>query len=666
MAMSRADAGWPSGDHPGSDPVHTRPGLLGRLFHETAEAMAVVGLPEGRVLEVNEAFVALSEISHDELVGASSFDLGLWADLGDEGTARATLCDRNWIEDLMAAIVTDTHIVSMRISAEIIAGSGGDDPIVLVRATVPGAFTHSSERFRVLRDAEARYRSLVEQLPAIVYTQVADRNASAPYRDVYVSRRTEEKLGYSAAEWQADPLLWRKLTYIEDLDSVLREQRLTDDGSAPFSSVYRMVARDGRVLWFRDDAVLVPDPETGLATWKGVMLDITEQKHAEEQRLEAEARYRALVERLPAIVYHSEFSTEGAWLYVSPQVEEIFGMTPQEWMDHPHPMASFCHPDDIARVRDTEEHSRVTGEMFRADYRMRTPSTDGWRWFHDEAAVVRGEDGRPLHMLGVMFDLTQRKQAEDAVREALGREKKASDRLRVLDILKNTLLHTLSHDLKTPLTAIHTAAATIDQLGHELSEDQHRDLLRTIMTRARKMDELLSDLLDLDRLDRGIIEPRLEDEDLGDLVRRVVEDSDAVGGRPVHIDADPLTIPVDRTKVERILENLLSNVARHTPRGTPVWISVVGLEDGAVIMVDDEGQGVSDDLKAAVFDEFRRGPDAREGGSGIGLSLVARFASLHGGRAWVEDRPGGGSSFRVFLAASRPDERRDGQSTISG
>ena len=644
-----------------------RPGLLARLFRETAEAMAVVGLPEGRVLDVNEAFVLLSEISRDELVGASSFDLGLWADLGDEGTARTTLCDRTWIEDLMATIVTDTHIVSMKISAEMIAGSGeNDDAIILVRATEPGAFAHSSERFRVLRDAEARYRSLVEQLPAIVYTQVADGDLSAPYRDVYVGRRTEEKLGYTAAEWHADPLLWRKLTYIQDLDSVLREQRQADEGGASFSNVYRMVARDGRVLWFRDDAVLVPDPETGLASWKGVMLDITEQKHAEEQRLEAEARYRALVERLPAIVYHSEFSTDGAWLYVSPQVEEMFGMAPQEWMDHPHPMASFCHPDDIERVREIEEHSHVTGEMFRAEYRMRTPSTDGWRWFHDEAAVVRDDDGRPLHMLGVMFDMTQRKQAEDAVREALGREKKASDRLRVLDILKNTLLHTLSHDLKTPLTAIHTAAATIDQLGHELSENQHKDLLRTIMTRARKMDELLSDLLDLDRLDRGIIEPRLEDEDLGDLVARVVEECDAIGGRPVEIDADPLTIAVDRTKVERILENLLSNVARHTPRGTPVRIAVVGARDGAIITVDDEGPGVSDDLKAAVFEEFRRGPDAREGGSGIGLSLVARFASLHGGRAWVEDRPGGGSSFRVFLAASRPDERRDAQPTDPG
>lgn len=643
-----------------------RPGLLARLFRETAEAMAVVALPGGRLLDVNEAFVGLSEIPRDELVGASSFDLGLWADLGDEGTARATLCDRTWIEDLMATMVTDNRVVSMKISAEIIAGSGDDDSIVLVRATEPGAFARSSDRFRVLREAEARYRSLVEQLPAIVYTQVAQADGPTPHRDVYVSRGTEEKLGYTAAEWQADPLLWQKLTYIEDLDVVLGEHRQSDENGAPFSSVYRMVARDGRVLWFRDDAVLVQDPETGLATWKGVMLDITEQKYAEEQRLEAEARYRALVERLPAIVYHSEFSTDGAWLYVSPQVEEIFGMTPQEWMDHPHPMATFCHPDDIERVRATEERSHVTGEMFRAEYRMRTPSTDGWRWFHDEAAVVRDEDGRPLHMLGVMFDMTQRKQAEDAVREALGREKKASDRLRVLDILKNTLLHTLSHDLKTPLTAIHAAAATIDQLGDQLSADQHRDLLRTIMARARKMDELLSDLLDLDRLDRGIIEPRLEDEDLGGLVRRVVEDCDAVADRPVQIDADALTIPVDRTKVERILENLLSNVARHTPRGTPVRVAVVGAEDGAIIMVDDEGPGVSDALKDAVFEEFRRGPDAREGGSGIGLSLVARFASLHGGRAWVEDRPGGGSSFRVFLAASLPDARRDAQPTGSG
>ena len=648
MAISAADAGRTLGE-PDAAPSASTMGLLSRVFAATAEALAVVRLADGVVLEANDAFLRLAALEREELIGSSSFDAGFWSDLGDEEEARAALRERSRLDDLAARISSHSGFRALRLSSELLPGVGGE-PVLLVRATDPSERTRvAAESVRAIRDAEARYRSLVEQLPAIVYTQMADASSPTGYRDIYISPQTEEKLGYTASEWRSDPLLWQKVTYLEDLDLVLREEDHTGRTGEPFSSTYRMVARDGRVVWFRDDAVLVRDPETGLDVWKGVMLDITDQKEAEERLLEADARYRALIERIPAVVYHSELGVEGEWLYVSPQVEEIFGLSPQRWMDHPHPMASFCHPDDFAAMRAAEEHSHATGEPFRAEYRMRTPHSDGWRWIVDEAAVVRGDDGRPLHMLGVMFDMTDRKRAEDAVREALAREKRASDRLRTMDVLKGTLLHTLSHDLRNPLAAIQAAAGTLEQLDDELASEQRRDVTRAIMTRTRKMDGLLSDLLDLDRLDRGIVEPRLEEHDLGALVRRVVEECPDAGGRAIRVEAGRCPMPVDRTKVERIVENLLSNAVRHTPRGTAIVVSVVAHDDGALVSVDDEGPGVPDDLKEAIFEEFRRGPDALGGGSGIGLSLVARFASLHGGRAWVEDRAGGGASFRVLL-----------------
>jgi two-component system, sensor histidine kinase and response regulator len=646
MAIFAADAGRPVREPHASRPAS--PGLFSRVFAATSEAIALVRPFDGTVVEANDAFVRLSGLEREEIVGASSFELGFWTDLGDP--ADAALGEQKRLDGLAARLSSPRGSRTLTLSSELIAEADHRESIVLVRATDPTRRPRvAPESSRAIRDAEARYRSLVEQLPAIIYTQVADRSSPTGYRDVYISPQTETKLGYTASEWRSDPLLWQKVTYIEDLDLVLREEDRTGRTGEPFSSMYRMVARDGRVLWFRDDAVLVRDPATGEDVWKGVMLDITDQKEAEERLLEAEARYRALIERIPAVVYHSELGVEGEWLYVSPQVEEIFGFSPQAWMDHPHPMASFCHPDDFAAMRAAEEHSYSTGEPFRAEYRMRTPHSDGWRWMVDEAAVVRGDDGRPLHMLGVMFDMTDRKRAEDAVREALAREKRASDRLRTMDILKSTLLHTLSHDLRNPLAAIHAAAATLQQLDGELQAHQRRELTAAIIGRTRKMDELLSDLLDLDRLDRGIVEPRLEEHDLGALVRRVVEEFTDADGRSIRVDVERLPMAVDRTKFERILENLLSNAVRHTPRGAPIAVSAVAVEDGALLSVEDEGSGVPDELKDAIFEEFRRGPDARGGGSGVGLSLVSRFATLHGGRAWVEDRPGGGASFRVLL-----------------
>jgi signal transduction histidine kinase len=113
-------------------------------------------------------------------------------------------------------------------------------------------------------------------------------------------------------------------------------------------------------------------------------------------------------------------------------------------------------------------------------------------------------------------------------------------------------------------------------------------------------------------------------------------------------------VPADAPKLERMVENLVVNAVRHTPDDARVTVRVRSEDGGALICVDDDGPGVPDDLKAAVFEPFRKA-DARSPGSGIGLSLVGRFAELHAGRAWVQDRPGGGSSFRIFLPGPGPD-----------
>jgi signal transduction histidine kinase len=238
------------------------------------------------------------------------------------------------------------------------------------------------------------------------------------------------------------------------------------------------------------------------------------------------------------------------------------------------------------------------------------------------------------------------------LQEALEIEREMNDRLRRLDDLKNTLLNTLSHDLKNPLTAVLGAATTLRRF--DLGPDETRELLDGMAARARKMDRLLSDLLDLERLGRGIVDPAMYPVDVGRLVEALVRDTDALDGREVEVDARPVVVPADAPKVERMVENLLVNAARHTPKQARVWIGVLPQDDGAVICVEDDGPGVPDDLKTDVFEAFRKG-DELAAGSGIGLSLVGRFAELHGGRAWVEDRPGGGASFRIFLPGARND-----------
>jgi two-component system sensor histidine kinase KdpD len=194
-------------------------------------------------------------------------------------------------------------------------------------------------------------------------------------------------------------------------------------------------------------------------------------------------------------------------------------------------------------------------------------------------------------------------------------------------------------------------ALTLQRAGSSLAEADIGDLLTRLVGNARKLDRLLTDLLDLDRLSRGIVSPKRRPTDVGALVGRVAEEWRVLNERHLNIEVEPVVISLDPGKVERIVENLLANAARHTPGGTPVWVRVTRDAGGVQIAVEDAGAGVPPELRASVFEPFHQGPGTptHAPGVGIGLSLVARFAELHGGRAWVDDRDGGGSSFRVFI-----------------
>jgi PAS domain S-box-containing protein len=311
----------------------------------------------------------------------------------------------------------------------------------------------------------------------------------------------------------------------------------------------------------------------------------------------------------------------------------------------------------------------VTAAMAaRVDQATEEVARDG-RIYDLAISALPDRQRQPGGHLVVARDVTERRQVEerlcaalnhervatDRLAVALDRERAAAEHLRTLDELKSGFLQAVSHDLRTPLASVLGISLTLQRGRGRLGAADTDDLLGRLAANARRLDRILTGLLDLDRLDRGIVELRRERVDLASLVAGVVDEAseELLDAHPVSLELRPVQVLADAAKVERIVENLLANAARHTDPGTPIWVRVGPGDRGALLCVDDAGPGIPPEQRESIFRPFQRGPGGATyaPGSGVGLALVAQLASLHDGRAWVEDRAGGGASFRVLLPA---------------
>jgi PAS domain S-box-containing protein len=431
--------------------------------------------------------------------------------------------------------------------------------------------------------------------------------------------------------------------------------------------------------WTAEQVAALTDLARPLVTQLQQRVDLAAAGELERRLADLEASHQALLERLPGVVYTLSPQAPNPVIYISPQIEALVGEPAADCVSDPELWERLVHPEDADWVAAECERTNQTGEPFVAEYRMRT--RDGQvRWVHDEAVLVRGGDGRPLCWQGILTDITATRLSAERLAEAfdreqeaaqqlaealdreqdtaqqlaaaLERERAAAEHLRAVDEMKTTFLQAVSHDLRTPLTTVLGIALTLERrAAGGLPADEVADLLHRLSGNARKLDRLLTDLLDLDRLARGTLTPHRQLVDLAALVRRVVEDVGVNEEHVVVVDTPTVQTEVDAPKVERIVENLVVNAAKHTQAGTTIWVRVQPQRDGVLLVVEDEGPGVPAQQRQRIFQPFQQGRSVADHapGSGIGLALVDRLTSLHGGRAWVQDRPGGGASFQVFL-----------------
>ena len=246
-------------------------------------------------------------------------------------------------------------------------------------------------------------------------------------------------------------------------------------------------------------------------------------------------------------------------------------------------------------------------------------------------------------------DLARSARESEARRQAEAIEAEA---LRRSDAVKTALLRSVSHDLRSPLTAIGTASEVLASPGDPLPDDEREELLSSIRLQVRRLDRLVSNLLDLSRLEARAAKPVLELWTVDGLVGRALESIGPAGERVVaSLPEESPPVRVDAAQLERALVNLLENALRYSSPADPVEIRAETVSGEVVIRVIDRGPGIPETERETIFEPFRQGAEGADRGTGLGLAIARGFVLVNSGRLWVESEPGKGASFALALPA---------------
>jgi two-component system sensor histidine kinase KdpD len=228
--------------------------------------------------------------------------------------------------------------------------------------------------------------------------------------------------------------------------------------------------------------------------------------------------------------------------------------------------------------------------------------------------------------------------------------------------LARTLVAAVSHDLRAPLSRIKASSSTLADTDIDIGPEARQTLAELIDRQADRLADLVQNLLDMSRIQAGVLQPSRSETSLAALVGTVVSDLiPALRGHAVQVDVPQLLPPadIDATLISRVVTNLLENAIRHAPKGTPITIAARPIPAGAItVCVTDQGAGVSPERREGIFGLLaRRDSDA---GAGIGLSIARTFVEAHGQRIWVEDGPEGGAKFCFTLPAAARSAEKEG------
>lgn len=508
--------------------------------------------------------------------------------------------------------------------------------------------TESRRLTQDLHESEAQYRTLVEQLPLVVYRLANDEKQTRLYYSPYI----EQIIGYDpeTALARFNDGHWLDLVHPDDQERIAEIDRETTAAGGPFRADYRFAHPDGREIWLQDECLPLRDDAGAIVGWQGVLIDITDRVQAEmDQR-----RLAAIVEGAEdAIISRALDGTITSW---NRGAEQLYGYRADEAIGKSITMIFPETDTDDGALRED-----IVGE--------RPTQIEATRRRKDGTSVdvaialspIKDRNGMPIGIASITRDITERKRAEAELREAL-------DAAQAGVRAKSLFLAMMSHELRTPLQAILGYADFLLQGATGAFTSEQVEDIRYIRQGAGRMATLIDQILELSRLEARRLELASVTVDLAAIVEQVRQDvAPQAGAKGLRLDISvPASLPPvvgDAERVRQILLNLVGNAVKFTESGA-VRIRAGRTGAGVEVEVSDTGIGISAEALPHIFEEFRQadsGTTRRYGGAGLGLAIARRLAEQMGGSITVQSEPGAGSTFRLHLATSK--RVRAGRST---
>jgi PAS domain S-box-containing protein len=517
--------------------------------------------------------------------------------------------------------------------------------ILLLRGQVRARTRHLEQANQALRESQTRYQLISTVASDYMFSSRLDENGKLTFD--WVAGAFEAITGYTLEEYVAHGG-WRAAVHPDDLETYDGDMEKIRSNKPAVSEI-RTLTKDGRTVWVRVYAHPVLDAENReLVGIYGAVQDITSRKQAEERLAESERKYRELVEHANSIILR--WTHDGRITFLNDFGQRFFGYSAEEIIGRPvmgtivpsaesdgrdlNQLMDRISADPAAFEQNVNENMRRNGERV---------------WIAWTNKIVRDAQGRVAEVFSVGTDITDRKKAEEAIRELnAGLERRvaertaelavAKDRAEAADRLKSAFLATMSHELRTPLNSIIGFTGIIlQELAGPLSAEQHKQL-EMVRDSARHLLSLINDVLDISKIEAGQMEVHKEPFDLRSSIEKVaaiVKPLAEKKGLALHVELAPEigTLDSDPRRVEQVLLNLLNNSIKFTERGA-ITLKAETAPGRLRISVADTGIGIKPEDLSVLFQPFRQidsGLTRQHEGTGLGLAICRRLADLLGG-----------------------------------